>query len=72
MNSIREELFRDGFEQLTGLEKQNQQNIEDARIFIGGELRSDYIKLRELNGERLKKMRTELLELQQILQMLEL
>ena len=72
MNTTMEELFRSSFEQLRRLENLNQQDIEDARTFIGGTLHTQYVKLRELNGERLKRTKNELLELQQILRMLEL
>ena len=72
MNTTMEELFRSCFEQLRRLERRNQQDIEDARTFIGGTIHSRYVRLRELNGERLRKARNEILELQQILQLLEL
>ena len=72
MNDVKKELFNNCYEQLRRLEDQNRQDIEDARTFLGGTIHSRYVRLRELNGERLRKARNEILELQQILQLLEL
>ena len=72
MIDVKKELFNDCCEQLRRLEAQTRQDMEDARAFIGGTIHFRYVRLRELNGERLRKARNELLELQRLLQLLEL
>ncbi|MBQ5397827.1 MAG: hypothetical protein IIU14_00115 [Ruminococcus sp.] len=69
MTESRLELFEECYEILHFLEKQNRLDTDDSKSFVDGRIREEYVKLRELNGERLKRFKKELIELQRLLRL---
>ena len=67
-----EELFNDSFRLLDSLEEKNKEAEETIHLAMRGIMKTEYIKVRRLNKDHLKKIKKELLQLQESLHMLEM